>query len=247
MALRDQPYLPLYVQDFLTDEKLMECSASATGIYIRIMCIMHKSDVYGTILLRQKDRQTDQQIKNFGIKLAKYLPYSSEEISNALCELINEDVLQIEDDKLLQKRMVRDNKISFARAEAGSKGGFAKANKIANTQANTEDETETYILLFKKVLAKNEVSLPDGFDSLILEWLKYKSEKGQSYKETGLKTLIKTFLKDSNSDIKTGREMLDYSMSKNYSGLFKEKINGKHSNDYNGIKANDPSIYCGRE
>ena len=43
MALRDQPYLPLYVQDFLTDEKLAECSAMATGVYIRLMCIMHKS------------------------------------------------------------------------------------------------------------------------------------------------------------------------------------------------------------
>lgn len=29
MALRDQPYLPLYVQDFLTDEKLRECSYEA--------------------------------------------------------------------------------------------------------------------------------------------------------------------------------------------------------------------------
>ena len=58
MALRDQPYLPLYVQDFLTDEKLIECSASATGVYIRVMCIMHKSDPYGMILLKQKDKQT---------------------------------------------------------------------------------------------------------------------------------------------------------------------------------------------
>ena len=43
----------------------------------------------------------------------------------------------------------------------------------------------------------------------------YKSEKKQSYKETGLKAFIKTFLKDSNSDEKIGRLMLDNSMSKN--------------------------------
>ena len=41
MARKDLPYLPLYVQDFLTDEKLMECTASATGVYIRIMCVLH--------------------------------------------------------------------------------------------------------------------------------------------------------------------------------------------------------------
>lgn len=146
MPLRDQPYLPLYVQDFLTDEKLMECSASATGIYIKIMCIMHKSNEYGTILLRQKDKQTDQQILNFAKKIAKYLPYSADEIKVALTELTNEGVLTIESDKLFQKRMVRDNEISIARAEAGSKGGFAKAKKIAKRLpkkiANTEYENE---------------------------------------------------------------------------------------------------------
>lgn len=74
MALRDQPYLPLYIQDFLTDEKLMECSASTTGVYIRLMCVMHKSEKYGTILLRQKFKQTDQQISNFATQIAKHFP-----------------------------------------------------------------------------------------------------------------------------------------------------------------------------
>jgi uncharacterized protein YdaU (DUF1376 family) len=63
MALRNQPYIPLYVQDFLTDEKLIECSAQSTGVYIRLMCIMHKSEDYGKILLKQKDKQSDKQIK----------------------------------------------------------------------------------------------------------------------------------------------------------------------------------------
>ena len=45
MALREQPYLPLYVQDFLTDEKLNECSAESTGVYIRLMCIMDKAQM----------------------------------------------------------------------------------------------------------------------------------------------------------------------------------------------------------
>jgi len=146
MALRDQPYLPLYVQDFLTDEKLMECSSSATGIYIRLLCIMHKSEEYGVILLKQKDKQTNNQIKNFALKLAKYLPYSTDEIISGLSELLNEGVLQNEGDKLSQKRMIKDNDISIKRAKSGKKGGiktqFAKAKEEANTQANSEDENE---------------------------------------------------------------------------------------------------------
>lgn len=146
MALRDQPYLPLYVQDFLTDEKLMECSAASTGIYIKIMCIMHKSDEYGTILLKQKDKHNPTTVQNFASKLTKHLPYNHNEILIALTELISEGVLQIDGDKLIQKRMVRDNEISIKRAESGSKGGLAKAKgmpkDIAKEEANTENETE---------------------------------------------------------------------------------------------------------
>ena len=139
MALRDQPYLPLYVKDFLTDEKLMECSASATGIYIRLLCIMHKSDEYGVILLKQKDKQTDNQIKNFALKLAKYFPYSTEEIITGLSELITEGVLQNLGDKLSQKRMIKDNAISLLRSDAGKKGGLKTQLAKANTQAKTAD------------------------------------------------------------------------------------------------------------
>lgn len=145
MALRNQPYLPLYVQDFLTDEKLIECSAKATGVYIRIMCILHKNDDYGCILLKQKDKQTSSNIKNFAIKLAKQLPYDLEEIESSLIELIDEKVLILEDDLLYQKRMRKDGNLSDKRAKAGLKGAnkknansFAKDFAMANNAANNE-------------------------------------------------------------------------------------------------------------
>jgi len=155
MALRNQPYIPLYVQDFLTDEKLIECSAEATGVYIRLMCIMHKSEQYGTILLKQKDKQTDKQIKNFAIKLAKHLPYELQLIERCLTELIDENVLIIEEDLLIQKRMVKDNLLSNTRAISGSKGGkktmnknknFAQANIKANSEYENEYENEDVII-----------------------------------------------------------------------------------------------------
>ena len=122
MALRNQPYLPLYVQDFLTDEKLIECSAESTGVYIRLLCIMHKSDEYGKVLLKQKDKQTPKPLKNFASKVAKLMPYPLEIIERSLDELVSERVLSINGDYLYQKRMVRDNEISLKRAKAGEKG-----------------------------------------------------------------------------------------------------------------------------
>lgn len=150
MALRDQPYIPLYVQDFLTDEKLNECSAESVGVYIMLMCVMHKSKDYGTILLRQKDRQSDRQISNFAAKLTKHLPYDVATIERALTELLDEGVLNIDGDMLYQKRMVGDGKLSETRSAAGKKGAnttnnrfFAAANRAAKASANSEYEIES--------------------------------------------------------------------------------------------------------
>lgn len=158
MALRNQPYLPLYVQDFMTDEKLMECSASSTGVYIRLMCVLHKSDEYGVLLLKQKDKQNGSKCLNFAYKLAKFMPYDVDEIFNALTELENEGVIEIDDEKLTQKRMVKDNTISNLRSEAGSKGGKKtqfdkakiKASAKAKVEANSESENENDIHLESK-------------------------------------------------------------------------------------------------
>jgi hypothetical protein len=157
MALRNQPYLPLYVQDFMTDEKLIECSPGATGIYIKILCVLHKSEKYGTILLQQKDKQTEYPLKNFALKLAKYLPWDPQTIETGLKELTEQNVVQIEGDQLSQKRMVKDNALSETRSEAGKAGGFHKhlaiakpeAKPLANTESESEDEIESDLL--KKV------------------------------------------------------------------------------------------------
>jgi len=204
MALRDQPYFPLYVQDFMTDEKLVECSAAATGVYIRLMCIMHKSEHYGKILLKQKYKQTSEQIKNFASMIAKQMPYDIGVIFASLTELVDENVLQIEGDFLLQKRMIKDWEISNKRASAGQTGGkktqekgkhfastFAKAKSEANTEYEDEDESEAVIeikntdAVKKKKETREEIVNPFGVSGAKIwdAWKSYKrDEHGKSYK-----------------------------------------------------------------
>ena len=148
MALRNQPYFPLYVQDYLTDEKLNMCSAASQGVYIKVLCIMHKSKQYGTILLKQNEWQKDSTCQSFARKLSRLLPFDSETIKKALDELVFEDVLQLDekDGVLSQKRMIKDNDISEKRSKAGSKGGFAKAKGVAKDVANSENEYENEIV-----------------------------------------------------------------------------------------------------
>ena len=233
MALRDQPYIPLYVQDFLTDEKLMECSSSATGIYIRIMCVMHKSDEYGTILLKQKDKQSSKQVENFALKLAKYLPYSIEEIISGLNELLSEDVLQMNEDKLSQKRMVKDNALSIVRANAGKKGGlqsqFAKANPKAKDQAKVqanseyeyEDATE---IVFDSVVEK-------GIEEYWQKWKNYLNQefsisyKGDISENEAKKELINLSQNNAEEAIK----IIDYCIGKHWKNFYSpnKKRHGK--------------------
>jgi hypothetical protein len=99
-------------------------------------------------------------------------------------------------------------------------------DKCLKSIENGSKDLDNYKGVLEKVLLDNKIQLPSGFEPLILEWLKYKSEKNQTYKETGLKKMITVFLKDSDSDLATAQGMLDYSMSKNYTGLFKDKSNG---------------------
>jgi hypothetical protein len=143
MSLRNQPYIPLFVDDLLTDEKLSECSAKSTGVYIKIMCLMHKSEDYGKILLKQKDKIGANNIENFAFKLIKHLPFSKTIIEESLRELIEEKVLYIENECLCQKRMIKDNSISLIRSEVGKKGGektqFAIKVGKAKHEANNQD------------------------------------------------------------------------------------------------------------
>lgn len=152
MALTNQPYLPLYVNDWLSNTKLKSCSASAHGIMLNVMLLMHKEEDYGIILLKQKFKQTNKQIKNFALQLAKVLPFDSVEIENALIELLDEKSLIINGDFLQCNRMIKDADISLKRSKSGSKGGketmkkpkivddFAKANFEANNKAKPEYE-----------------------------------------------------------------------------------------------------------
>ena len=202
MALRNQPYIPLYVQDIMTDEKLNECSASTHGIYIKgIMCLMHKSENYGTILLKQKYKQSPKQSVNFASQLTKHLPYSEIEIASAIDELIEEKVCYYDGEYLCQKRMIKDNDLSIKRANSGKKGGiktgtkFALAKLKAKTEDETEDETKTEDVIIIKDEIPNLMEFMDYGNQLCLKTnrnfhsLKFSIEsKYNTWKDDGWKT-----------------------------------------------------------
>jgi uncharacterized protein YdaU (DUF1376 family) len=257
MALRNQPYFPLYVQDFLTDEKLMECSVVAHGVYIRLLCVMHKSDEYGCILLRQKDRQSDRQIKNFALKLIKFMPFDIQQIENGLSELLTEGVINLEGDKIFQKRMVKDNSISILRSEVGKKGGKSLQSKLkskvdfalAKDKAKTEYETEVdnEDIKNKKVRKQKieiiELVFPFTSEKFMSRWSTLVLMP--KWKKKSKEALQMSLMKLSDFDEEFSISLIENAISGDYQGLvfadtkekfnnYKNKKNGTSNNSANG-------------
>lgn len=228
MALRNQPYFPLYVQDYLTDEKLNLCSWQTQGIYIKILCILHKQKEYGCILFKQNDKQNEITCLDFASILIRNLPCQLNEMVSALNELIDNEVLVIDGNKLMQKRMYKDGKTSEARSQAGKKGGgnpnLFKQNPKQKDKQITEDEIEDENIIeikdsikvlcngkFEKVLE----SFEKWRDYLVKQHNKVLFENRYTYetlekkiREMGAKVYI---------------EAVDYSIENNYKQVYKPK------------------------
>jgi hypothetical protein len=155
-ALRKLPYIPLYVNDFSCDEKLRMCSASAVGVYIFLMCVLHKSATYGVLTLQhfRKHNKTDNKTDNktittsesllydFSELLRRQTPFSVEEIKDALEELVFYKVVVIEGETLYQPRMKKDGEKSEKRGKAG-KAGMKNRWNIEEENGEGEEKTIT--------------------------------------------------------------------------------------------------------
>ena len=193
MSLQNSPYLPLYVKDFMSDEKLAECSASANGVYIRLMCMLHKSDSYGKILLREKYKTDSNACMNFASMLARHMPYTVNDIYDGLIELLYNEVVYIVGDYLFQPKMVKLGEISEKRATAGKKGGektFCSSKTKSKIEANTkiEEDVEKDKEVKKFSFLKELVGL--GVDRKIAEeWIKVRKNKKLTQTETAFNKL----------------------------------------------------------
>ena len=138
MALRDNPYILLNVQDYLTDEKLSCCSLAAQGVYVRILCVLHKSETYGGILFREipgKDFTVEQF---FSFVISERAGVDLEAAGEAVSELLSCGVLSIKKlngvDFLFHEGMIRENEVSEKRSVAGKRGARKRYESCGDPQ-----------------------------------------------------------------------------------------------------------------
>lgn len=114
------PCIHLYPGDWLRDH-ISGCSLAAQGLLIRMLFIMHDSERYGYLCVNGKAMTDEFVARRCGTSVAEY--------SALLAELDRVKVLSRTGDGILfSRRMVKDAKLSSARAKVGAIGGKSSLN-----------------------------------------------------------------------------------------------------------------------
>lgn len=116
------PWMKFHPQDWRADERLRMCSLSARGLWLEMICIMHRAEKYGFLLIAGK-APTDTQ-------LAFQVGTTPEQVSQLLAELRAAEVYSATSSGVIySRRMVRDEKKSRINAKNGKKGGETTVGK----------------------------------------------------------------------------------------------------------------------
>lgn len=134
---------------------------------------MHKSEEYGKIYVKEKDicrticpgktsGKYGGKLSAFAKKLARHLPYSTDEIESGLEELLDEGVLTLEGNCISQKRMIKDAEISEKRALSGKKGAIATNNKSIKPENNNNELAENFAPANSPANTENEIEIENN-------------------------------------------------------------------------------------
>lgn len=136
------------------------------------------------------------------------------------------------------------------RAEAGRKGGLAKASnaKLSQAKPSTSKERlarlavsdsdtdidnkeksnkrETQLTIFNRLIVGRAIS--KDVEEALRDWLQYKTEKRDSYKETGLKSLITQAVnKSAEYGAAAVVNLINECIASNYSGIIWDRLGRK--------------------
>jgi hypothetical protein len=110
------PFMKFFPADWLSDEKLRACSIEARGLWMDMLCHMHKNDRRGYLQLNGSPVSLDQ--------LARMTGCSTEQATRCVAELLNSGVASaLADGTLYSRRMLREEQKRGLCSEAGRKGG----------------------------------------------------------------------------------------------------------------------------
>lgn len=163
-------YLPLYTKDFTGDERLRMCSPSAWGIYIYLLCLLNNAPIRGAYKMSLLERRPElkksltqrilgatsvtQKLHPFAEILQRQMPWKKTEILRGLKELLFYEVITIDGDAIIQKRMYKEAGNTLETEETKPIETLEKLEK-KGTNKGTEKGAEKST---KKGTKKNDIS-----------------------------------------------------------------------------------------
>ncbi len=122
-----QPWMKFFPNDWLSDEALKDCSYAAKGLWIDLLCLMHKCGRRG--YLQQANGQPLD-----ASQIARKTGGEPAEVAHLLQELLGSGVLSESETKVFfSRRMVREAHLREVREKAGQKGGMKTAVLLKQT------------------------------------------------------------------------------------------------------------------
>lgn len=240
MGKGKQPYIPLYIGDWLQDTDCLSIQAEGAWLRIVFKCWKNKGTFAATADVFARLCKVDQQ--NFASILLEW------KINN-ICD-ITEDAAGLI--TIVSRRIQREKEISTIRSENGSKGGSktqakGKANKQAKTKQTPDNDIDIeYEIKKDKKESTQKIEYPyvtEEFSKAWGLWLDHRRQLKKPYRsslseQTALKKL-------STYDERTAIQMIEQSIENDWQGLFevKEKSNGtRKKNDRTQQNLNDLAI-----
>lgn len=129
------PFLKFYTTDWRSDPRLRMCSASARGVWIEMICLMHEAKPYGHLLVSGQPPNEAQ--------LASLTGIPSSELSDGIAELENMGVFSRTKEGVIYSRKLTTMKAKSAKARInGKKGGSPRLCKQTKKEGslNLEDK-----------------------------------------------------------------------------------------------------------
>jgi len=130
------PWMKWWPADWLSDEKLRLCSLAARGLWMDLLCVMHRCDHRGCLQQASGKPFTDEQV-------ARIAGCAVDEASLLLKELVETGAASVsEQGVIMNRRMVRDESLGQVRRRAGRKGGKKTGNLLKQNSSKTQAKSQ---------------------------------------------------------------------------------------------------------
>ena len=257
------------VTDVFDDEKILmiESMPESDGmivIWFKLLCLAGKQNNSGVFQMGQMP-YTDEMfatifrrpLNTVRLALKTFEQFGMIEIINNTVTIPNwgkhQNIDQIEARNAYMKNYMREYRekqklISSGNANCkpNSKTNVSEADKIREEEIRKDEnrgdkKKETTHDLLQRLLP--EYAVPPALREKMVEWISYKTERKETYKEVGMKSLLRQI---ENNQIVYGEkavmDLIDDSMANGWKGIIFDRLKQKPKLDFSQRKSSNPFL-----